>query len=57
MSKLWSRFSSKRRPDKYSVPQAELSQPRNLIGGHILSAVIGMIRLHLLGHRNDRISR
>ncbi|MHB9015808.1 MAG: HPP family protein [Sulfurovum sp.] len=54
---MWSRFSSKRRPDKYSVPQAELSQPRNLIGGHILSAVIGMIRLHLLGHRNDRISR
>ena len=26
----------------YSVPQAELSQPRNLIGGHILSAVIGI---------------
>ncbi|OYZ47890.1 MAG: hypothetical protein B7Y13_09180, partial [Sulfurovum sp. 24-42-9] len=42
MSKLWSRFSSKRRPDKYSVPQAELSQPRNLIGRHILSAVIGI---------------
>lgn len=26
----------------YGVPQAELSQPRNLIGGHILSAFIGI---------------
>ena len=26
----------------YGVPQAELSQPRNLIGGHILSALIGI---------------
>jgi len=26
----------------YGVPQAELSQPRNLIGGHILSACIGI---------------
>ena len=26
----------------YAVPQAELSQPRNLIGGHILSAFIGI---------------
>lgn len=26
----------------YAVPQAELSQPRNLIGGHILSACIGI---------------
>lgn len=26
----------------YGVPQAELSQPRNLIGGHIVSASIGI---------------
>lgn len=26
----------------YGVPQAELSQPRNLIGGHIISALIGI---------------
>ena len=26
----------------YAVPQAELSQPRNLIGGHIFSALIGI---------------
>jgi CBS domain-containing membrane protein len=26
----------------YGVPQSELSQPRNLIGGHILSACIGI---------------
>lgn len=26
----------------YGTPQAELSQPRNLIGGHILSAAIGV---------------
>lgn len=27
----------------YGVPQAEFSQPRNLIGGHILSAIVGII--------------
>lgn len=26
----------------YGVPDAELSQPRNLIGGHIISALIGI---------------
>jgi len=26
----------------YAVPDAELSQPRNLIGGHIISALIGI---------------
>ncbi len=26
----------------YGVPHAELSQPRNLIGGHIISALIGI---------------
>ena len=26
----------------YGAPQAEFSQPRNLIGGHILSAIIGV---------------
>ena len=26
----------------YGAPQAELSQPRNLLGGHIISALIGV---------------
>ncbi len=26
----------------YAVPQSDLSQPRNLIGGHIISALIGV---------------
>ncbi len=26
----------------YAVPQSDLSQPRNLIGGHIISALIGI---------------
>jgi len=26
----------------YGAPQAEFSQPRNLIGGHILSAIVGI---------------
>ena len=26
----------------YGAPQAEFSQPRNLIGGHIISAIIGV---------------
>ena len=26
----------------YGVPQAELSQPRNLLGGHLISALIGV---------------
>jgi CBS domain-containing membrane protein len=26
----------------YGAPQAEFSQPRNLLGGHILSAIIGV---------------
>lgn len=26
----------------YGAPQAEFSQPRNLVGGHVLSAVIGV---------------
>ncbi len=27
----------------YGVPQAELSQPRNLLGGHVISAFIGVM--------------
>jgi CBS domain-containing membrane protein len=27
----------------YGVPQAELSQPRNLLGGHVISALIGVM--------------
>jgi CBS domain-containing membrane protein len=26
----------------YGAPQAELSQPRNLIGGHVISAIVGV---------------
>ncbi len=26
----------------YGVPQAEFSQPRNLLGGHLISALIGV---------------
>jgi len=33
----------------YGVPQAPFSQPRNLIGGHCISALIGMTIFFLLG--------
>lgn len=34
----------------YGAPKSPLAQPRNLIGGHMLSALIGVISFHLLGH-------
>lgn len=34
----------------FGVPDSPLSQPRNIIGGHIISSTIGMIILMLLGN-------
>ena len=31
----------------YGVPMGELSQPRNLVGGHVISAVVGVIAYNL----------
>lgn len=33
----------------FALPGAPLAQPRNVIGGHVISALVGMIALHLLG--------
>lgn len=33
----------------FGVPDSPLSQPRNIIGGHIISSIIGLIVLTLLG--------
>ncbi len=33
----------------YSVPSATLSQPRNVIGGHVISALVGILCFMLLG--------
>ena len=33
----------------YSAPRADLAQPRNVIGGHLLSALIGVTAFKLLG--------
>ena len=33
----------------YGAPLAEFSQPRNLIGGHVLSAIVGVTVFGLLG--------
>jgi CBS-domain-containing membrane protein len=33
----------------FSAPGGELSQPRNLVGGHVISAVIGVILVKLCG--------
>lgn len=33
----------------YGAPTAPFSQPRNLVGGHIISAFIGVVILNLLG--------
>lgn len=33
----------------YGAPEAPLSQPRNLVGGHVLSAVVGVATYQLLG--------
>ena len=31
----------------YGVPMGELSQPRNLVGGHVVSAIVGVIAYNL----------
>lgn len=36
----------------YGAPLAEFSQPRNLIGGHIFSALVGVSIFFLLGEEN-----
>lgn len=33
----------------YGVPQAEFSQPRNLVGGHFVSALVGVTTFQFLG--------
>ena len=33
----------------YGIPQAEFSQPRNLIGGHVVSALVGVCIFQVLG--------
>jgi CBS-domain-containing membrane protein len=33
----------------YGAPMAEFSQPRNLIGGHIISALIGVLVFQVMG--------
>ena len=33
----------------YGIPQAEFSQPRNLIGGHVVSALVGVCVFQVLG--------
>lgn len=32
----------------YGAPLAELSQPRNLVGGHVVSAVVGVLMFRML---------
>jgi CBS-domain-containing membrane protein len=36
----------------YGAPMAEFSQPRNLVGGHLVSAIIGVTVFILLGSNN-----
>ncbi|MCG7601576.1 HPP family protein [Halomonas sp. McH1-25] len=33
----------------FAAPAAPLAQPRNVIGGHLISALVGMVILHLFG--------
>ena len=33
----------------YGAPMAEFSQPRNLVGGHVLSAIVGVLVFMLMG--------
>ncbi len=33
----------------FGVPDSPLAQPRNIIGGHFLSTLLGLIFLHLFG--------
>ncbi|WP_196888444.1 HPP family protein [Aureivirga sp. CE67] len=34
----------------FGVPNSPLAQPRNIIGGHIISTIIGLLCLHFLGN-------
>jgi CBS-domain-containing membrane protein len=34
----------------YGLPRAELAQPRNFVGGHIVSATVGVATYQLIGH-------
>ena len=34
----------------YGAPLADFSQPRNLIGGHVLSAIVGVTIFYLVGN-------
>lgn len=34
----------------FTVPASPLAQPRNVIGGHVISAIVGLIVVALLGH-------
>lgn len=33
----------------FGLPQSPLAQPRNVIGGHLISSAVGLASLHLLG--------
>jgi CBS-domain-containing membrane protein len=34
----------------FTVPASPLAQPRNVIGGHVLSALVGLVVVALIGH-------
>jgi CBS-domain-containing membrane protein len=34
----------------FGTPENEMAQPRNFIGGHFLSSLVGLIYLHVLGN-------
>jgi len=34
----------------YGAPRSPLAQPRNLVGGHVVSALVGVVCQQLLGH-------
>ena len=33
----------------FGAPRSPLAQPRNLVGGHVLSAIVGVVCFQLLG--------
>jgi CBS-domain-containing membrane protein len=33
----------------FSIPASPLARPRNVVGGHVLSALVGLVVLHLVG--------
>jgi len=33
----------------FGMPESAMAQPRSLVGGHLLSSLIGLLYLHLLG--------